>query len=769
MSHQSEHLYEFGPFQLDVGERLLLRDGESVPLTPKAFDLLLALVEHHGHLLEKDELLKLVWPDTFVEEANLSSNISLIRKSLGDGENGQRFIETVPKRGYRFVGNVREMEEGAIPTAEEPARLQRFIKDAGQMAGVNLETEPEERVRTAEDGALPLARIPESSDQQLASPAVASERSRRRERLAWIISAVFALVALISIIGYFRQTPVELLSIRSLIPPPENARFQFAGKNPGPVVISPNGRHLAFIATTPDGKNPIWVRSLNALTAQPLAGTEGASSPFWSPDGQWLGFFVGATLNKIKVSGEPPLKLCDLESLGGTGTWSRDGVIIFATDSIPGALYRVSASGGTPIAVTELNESQREVNHQFPYFLPDGRHFLYLATRGQGADRMTAGIYVASLDSQEKKLLLHDPSNIAYGSGYLLFGRGRALMAQPFDTERLEFTGEAFTIVDQVRYTTARRAVFSVSENGVLIHQTGAAVTDLQLVWFDRYGKRLGMLGDPDFYRDADLSPDGKKVAVDIRDTRHDRQDIWLYDVAHGLKTRFTLDSVPGSVPLWSPDGSRIVYCSNRKGHFNLYQKAANGDGAEEALVESSVTKYPTSWSRDGRFVLYFTTGDSKTRSDLWVLPMFGERKPFPFLQTEAMEVWGEFSPDGRWIAYVSSESGQGGVYIKPFPGPGGKQQVSIAGGSVTRWRGDGKELFYLAADNRLMAAEVKIEGSILEVGTVRTLFEIKPARQGRDFDVTADGQRFLVNTLVKDLETSPITLVVNWTADFKR
>ncbi len=532
-------------------------------------------------------------------------------------------------------------------------------------------------------------------------------------------------------------------------------------------MVSPNGRHLAFVASAPDGKSLIWVRPLNALTAQPLAGTEGASNPFWSPDSQWIGFFVGTTLRKIKASGDLPLKLCDLAYDGNAGTWSRDDVIIFAESY--GPLYRVSASGGVPSAATRLGESPREVNHRFPTFLPDGRHFLYLAMRGPGAERLGAGVYVASLDNQERKLLLPDHSNVVYGSGYLLFRRDRSLMAQPFDTERLELTGDAFPIADHLRiYTNPMSAVFSVSENGVLVYQAGTALAGSQLVWFDRNGEQLGVLGDPAYYRDADLSPDGKKVAVDIRDTRLDTQDIWFYDVARGLRTRFTFDSAPGAVPVWSPDGSRIIYCSKRKGPFDLYQRASNGAGTEEVLPESNLTKYPTSWSRDGRFVLYYTWGDPKTRADLWVLPMFGDRKPFPILQTEAIEAKGRFSPDGRWIAYISDESRQLEVYLTPFPGPGGKQQVSIAGGSEPRWRGDGKELFYLAADNKLMAAEVKIKDSTLEIGAVRSLFETHPAQQGR-VNVTADGQRFLINTLVEEKGSSPVTLVVNWTADLKR
>jgi eukaryotic-like serine/threonine-protein kinase len=723
-------------------------------------------------------LMRAVWPDSFVEEANLSYNISLIRKALGEGKNGERYIKTVPKRGYRFVGEVRGREENALPTTEEPPASQDFINDAEQLAGDDLETGPENNLPSAEGVVSPAAQLPEPSDQPSASLAAASERIRKRERFAWIVSAIFALVALISIINYFRQAPVEVRSIRALIPPPENARFQLArGINHGAIAVSPDGRHLAFVASTPNGKDFIWIRPLNVLTAQPLADTEGALSLFWSPDSQWLGFFAGRTLKKIKASGGPSIKLCEVAVQGSTGTWSPDDVIVFSTPTFSrlstptfSRLYQVPASGGVPSEVNKLDETHHEGNHLFPYFLPDGRHFLYLVMSGGKAEKQLEGIYVASLDNQERKLLLPDKSNVAYASGYLLFGRDRALMAQPFDTERLELKGDAFTVASQVQFhTNPRRFVFSVSQNGVLVYQASPRVDGSQLVWFDRSGRQVGVLGDPAHYRDPDLSPDGKKVAVDIRDSVTNRQDIWLYDVTRGLRTRFTSDSVPGAVPLWSPDGERLVYCSARRRPFDLHQRAANGAGTEEVLVESDLIKYPTSWSQDGRLLLYYAYGDSKTTYDMWVLPMFGERKPFLFLQTEAQEFWGEFSPDGRWIAYVSDESGQFEIYIRPFPGPGGKQQVSSAGGTTLRWRGDGKELFYLAADNKLMVVEVKISGSSLEIGALRPLFETNPAWQGRDFDVTADGQRFLVNNLVEERGSLPLTLVVNWTADLKR
>jgi Tol biopolymer transport system component len=351
-------------------------------------------------------------------------------------------------------------------------------------------------------------------------------------------------------------------------------------------------------------------------------------------------------------------------------------------------------------------------------------------------------------------------------------------MAQPFDVERLELTGDAIPIAEHVAVGGASGMAggFSVSETGVLAYLTGpadvggSAGVSSQLVWFDRNGKQNGTLGNQARYRDLELAPDGGRVAVSLFDLARRDFDIWLLDIARGLRTRFTFDPADELTSVWSPDGSRVVFSSPRKGRFDLYQKASSGAGVEEDLLVDSLDKYPVDWSPDGRFVL-FAVRAPKTGLDLWVLPL-ADRKAFPLLHTPFGEISGRFSADGRWIAYVSNESGRNEVYVTPFPGPGGKWQVSTAGGNQPRWRRDGKEMFYLGPDNTLMAAAVNGQDSAFEVGAVRSLFDTRaPSRwSGRSaYDVSADGQRFLVNTLAERAAAAPITLVVNWPALLKR
>jgi hypothetical protein len=363
-----------------------------------------------------------------------------------------------------------------------------------------------------------------------------------------------------------------------------------------------------------------------------------------------------------------------------------------------------------------------------------------------------------------------------YAQGYLLFLRAQTLMAQPFDVERLELTGDATPLVERVasggRIGTA--AGFSVSETGVLAYQTGPAGGALlsQLVWFDRSGKQIGALGDRARYGDLALTRDGGRLAVGLHDRAEGGRDIWLFDVARGLRTRFTFDAAEESAPVWSPDGSRVVFNSRRKGHLDLYQKASSGAGAEEELLADDFDKYPVDWSPDGRFILF---GVYPPRAgEFWVLPLFGDRKPFPFLQTKLGEAPGRFSPDGRWIAYASNESGRNEVYVAPFPGPGGKWQVSAGGGNWPRWRRDGREIFYLAPDNKLMAVVVNGQSSAFEVGAVRASFDTRALpnpilNQRSMYDASPDGQRFLVNTLAEEGRSAHITLVVNWRALLKR
>ncbi len=342
-------------------------------------------------------------------------------------------------------------------------------------------------------------------------------------------------------------------------------------------------------------------------------------------------------------------------------------------------------------------------------------------------------------------------------------------MAQPFDAKRLAVTGDAIPITDQMLFDIPfSLAAFSVSENGVLTFHSGGAL-QTRLAWFDGKGKELGFLGDAAQYFGLRLSPDGKKAAVDLVDSTTGNWDVWIYDLGRELRNRFTFDPAFDRYPIWSPDGSRIVFASSRKGPFSLYVKPSSGAAPEELLLQTETNLYPSDWSRDGRYLLY-SPDDPKTGRDLWALPLFGDRKPFPFLQSEFNErEFARFSPDGKWVAYVSDESGGEQVYVAPFPGPGGKWQVSTAGGAYPAWRGDGKEIFFLSSDDKLMAADVSARGSDFQVGAVRALFQARALRAGNVYDASRDGQRFLLNTASTEKSGLPVTLVVNWPAGLKK
>jgi Tol biopolymer transport system component len=402
-----------------------------------------------------------------------------------------------------------------------------------------------------------------------------------------------------------------------------------------------------------------------------------------------------------------------------------------------------------------------------PAFLPDGRHFLYTSISATGS----LSVYIGSVDGRERTLLLQDAANVQYAPSRLVFVRSATLVTQPFDAERRLLTGDAVPLVEGIGINPfTRTGLFSVSATGLLAYQAGAAFLS-QLTWFDRAGRKTSVLGDSADYNTVNLSPDGTRAAVSLRDTSGN-MDLWLVDVARGVATRFTFDPADERLGVWSPDGTRIAFDSARQGRATLYIKAANGSGPEDVVEASSLDKYATSWSTDGRFLLYNSgSGTPQTGNDVWILPLFGDRKPYPFLQTPFNEGRAQFAPDGRWIAYHSNESGRNEVYVAPFPGPGGKWQVSTAGGGSPRWRRDGKEIFYVALDGTLMAAAVSSRGAAFEVGNVSRLFNPRMRDQffGIPYDVSADGQRFLVNTLPERPVSSPISLVVNWPGLLKR
>jgi eukaryotic-like serine/threonine-protein kinase len=580
-----------------------------------------------------------------------------------------------------------------------------------------------------------------------------------RERLAWALAAAclaIAVIATATLVVVSPRVTTGGAELRFSISPPEQATF-------GTIAVSPDGRHVSFTASRADGTSQLWVRPLDSLSARLLPGTEEAAFPFWSPDSRFIGFFAREKLRKIAVSGGTVQTICDAPD-GRGGAWNRDDVIIFAPDR-EHALLRVPASGGSGTPVSTVDRP-RERGHLWPEFLPDGRHFLYLADSSQHEHH---GIYLGALDTTESKRLLSAQSSVAYSSdGYLLVARDGALVAQPFDANGLELAGEPVTVAEQVvqQYGLDHKADFSASMTGVLAYRSGGSPLN-HLVWVDRRGERAGMVGEPAVYAEPVLSPDETQLAVSVfdRDARPWVSDIWLLDLSGEGKSRFTFDRAAEFEPVWSPDGTQIVFSSNRQGTLDLYQKSASGSRSDEILLKSGSPKHAETWSPDGRYVVYSSV-EPKTKYDLWVLPLFGDRQPRPYLQSEFSEGQGQISPDGRWIAYTSNESGRFEVYVGAFPAPAGKWQVSTNGGADPRWRRDGQELFYIATDGKLMAVGVEA-GSVFEPGVPQPLFDIHVRHLWEDarnhYDVSRDGNRFLVATPVDDSGSLPVNVVVNW------
>jgi len=669
-----------------------------------------------------------------------------------------------------------------------PPSLDRVVKKC-------LAKDPDYRWQTARDLLDELKWVAETASQPGPASSVAhdglvsgvgSQVQPRPKGMPLARSAaavLFMTTVVLAAAMYVRREPLDTRVYRSSFVPPA----RLIGFPAGRLALSPDGQRLAFTAPSGDGRLMLWIRALDSLTASPLAGTDNAGGVFWSPDSRFVAFFADRKLKKIDVSGGPPLTLCDGE-VQAPGTWSRDDVILF-TPSLASGLSRVAAAGGTPAPVTMI-DGKNELAHAMPHFLPDGRHFLYAAvvpvtqvgSAGAGpvasAGPVVSRVYVASLDSAERKLILEGASNVYFDRGFLIFSRGTTLMAQPFDAATLTLGGQAGPLAEQVQIDTVNvaAAAYSISATGVLAFETGRPAGGSRLLWVDRTGKRIGALGEPARYgSEVNLSPDGRHASVVAADSGSAR-DVWIFDMARGIRTKFTFDPADDREPIWSPDGTRIVFNRTRMGALDLYQKAASGAGTEELLLADGFQKWPESWSPDGRFLLYFVAGpiSPPNMNDLWVLPLSGDKKPFPFVQSASfVEQRSQFSPDGRWVAYASNESGRFEVYLTPFPGPGGKFLVSTAGGNDPRWRRDGREIFYVSdGDKQMMATPVTANGSTVEVGAARPLFNLPalPTDQGRAFyDVSADGQRFLVNTVEEQAGVAPITVVVNWPALLRR
>jgi serine/threonine protein kinase len=625
-----------------------------------------------------------------------------------------------------------------------------------------LEKSPERRFQSATDVAFALESLTgvtsHPSQQTLVGVnALPVPRNWTRERLIWLgVTSILFIVALAFAVAYFSRQPARRPSVRLALSTPDNTTL------PTNVTVSPDGQRVAFIATSTEGKHLLWVRPLDSLTAQPLAGTDGANTPFWSPDSRLIGYFANRKLFKIDASGGRPQVLCEVSEYSG-GAWNRDGVILFGA---PEGLHRVSSQGGTPELATKV--SPKEEAHRWPSFLPDSRHFVFLADADTTENHH---IRVGSLDSQDSQILFGAISRVAFAQpGYLLYVNQGTLVAVPFDASTLKVTGDPVTVAERIADVGDNHEFdFSVSEEGTLAYQTGSVAS--QFTWFDRTGKKLGIVGEPAGSDYVALSPDGNTAAAGLLDADGRQSDIWLYDLTRGATSRLTFDPQGDGTPLWSPDGTRIVFGSNRAGTgvIDLYEKAASGAGDEQVLFKSLSAKFATSWSRDGQFIL-FENWLLQAKGAIWILSASGNHEAKPLLQSTAFnQGQAKFSPDAHFIAYVSDESGRMEVYVQRFPLSSDKWQISTGGGLQPLWRGDGKELFFITEDKKLMAADVKTEGKF-ESGIPRELFQGNMKTGfAYSYAATADGQRFLMSAPIDAPTAAPMTIVLNWTTGLKR
>jgi Tol biopolymer transport system component len=632
-----------------------------------------------------------------------------------------------------------------------PAALDHAIRQC-------LAKEPEGRWQNAGDLARELEWVSESNSRTGGKDPFADVR-KTREALAWLLSCALLLILIAAAIWWPKARPPEQ-TMYFPAPMPVPARD---------VAVAPNGRTVAVVAYLESARNnALWIYELGSPGAKSLADTKGATYPFWSADGRFLAFFADGKLKKLELSGGPVQTICDAPS-GRGGTWNKDGVIVFTPVASAGVgLYRIPASGGTATQASKLDTSRGELSHRWPKFLPDGRHYLYMAANFAGQKGVDA-IFVGSLDSDEKRFIVEADANASYAApGYLLFYRDKTLLAQHFDLKRFALTGEPTTILTDIQFQPqVKRAVFDASEHGLLVAQSGSGVALSQLFWFDRKGVQIGAVSKPEVYGNVSLSPNGKSAAVNQTDIASENTDVWIYDLERGSTKRLTFDPAADSVPVWSPDGARLVFSSNRNSIRNdLYMKNSDGSLDEKLIVQGGVNNFANDWSRNGKYLLFARD------ADLWFATV-PELKSEIFLKAPSISRNSQFSPDGKWVAYSSNETGRWEIYVTSFPEARGKWQVSTGGGEQPRWRGDGKELFYLSPDAEMMAAPVTT-GANFDAGTPVALFQTNPRQPVPLFDlfaydVTRDGQRFLILTQLKQAETAPMSIVLNWTAKLNK
>jgi Tol biopolymer transport system component len=695
------------------------------------------------------------------KEADARSDIFALGAVLYEMASGRRAF--FGKSQASIVAAILASEPQPISSIQpmSPPALDRVVRTC-------MAKDPDDRWQTTHDVKLQLQWIAEGGS-QAGVPAPVAARRRLSQNVAWAAAGVCLLAVLALAAALLLRTPRPALPLRASLLPPKNCSF-----DPYGFVISPDGKRLAFVAVATDkNENTLWVRSLNSVAAQELSGTDGAEYPFWSFDSSAIGFFTRNKLKKIDAGGGPVIALADVDG-GRGGTWGPDGTIVFSRKPQQEGLYQVSSAGGPVSEVTHYTKERKDDSHRWPWMLPDGRHFVfYMSSTTLTATNMdqdqVAGIYYVDRKTAKQTRLMPSDSGAQYANGYLFYLRQQNLMAQPFDPDSGTLSGSPVPMAEAVTYDSDRWiGGFAVSSSGVLGYVSGERKQS-QLFWYGRDGKEQGKLGSTGSHEVVALSPDGQRVATSLGELNSPGNDIWIYELGRGTATRLTFEGVNSGVPVWTHDGKTVAYTTNRHGG-DLYSKASSGLGGEQLLVESDDYKLPTDWTPDGKSLLYMNFAGGKGPR-LWIHQTAPEKKDYQLLHTNFYEEQGKFSPDGRWLAYVSEETGKDEVFVVPYPSLSSKWQVSTTGGEQVMWRGDGKELFYIAPDRKLMAVSVDAAGGTFKAGLPRALFTTSITGVHHSFwqyDVTRDGQKFIINIRLEQ-SLQPITLYANWERELKK
>ena len=647
-----------------------------------------------------------------------------------------------------LVARLLEHEPAPISTRQPltPAPLARLIATC-------LAKDPDERWQTSQDLVRALRWV--RDDQPRAVSSVPAPRAMSWRTVAWVAAAALAGALVATAVKQGPLTNVSRVAFPVFAPP----GTQFP-RGTAEMAVAPDGSGLVFVAIAAEGARQLWLRRFDAVHSVRLAGTEGANDPFWSPDSRWVAFFAGGKLLKVPRTGGQPQVLCDART-AARGTWNQSGTILFG-DFGESVVQRVPDSGGSPQPATVLDQSRGERAHLAPVFLPDGRRFVYLAIRADGRPELVQG----SLDSVDTHRMFESEANVGVAGPYLISLNRGVLVAQPYDPERPTEAGPPVKIADQVLSDPPRRSGVPFSAGSRVIAYRSASPNS-RLLWFDRTGRNLASFPSDADYHHPRLSPDEKSLLIEKTDPAIGFHTIWFLDLLRGTASRLVADPVGAHQPVWSPDGRRLAFASNRLGGLAVFMAPADGSaGAEAVLPGETAPVFVADWSRDGRYLL--NQVNRVGNPDLEILRL-ADRARRTFAGSAASEIQGQFSPDGSWIAYTSDESGSSEVYVRHFAGTGAKWQISTHGGAQGRWRGDGRELFYLALDGRLMAVDIRASGASFEAGAPRTLFNTGITGSFVDrtnqYLVTLDGQRVLVNRSAEDENSAPITIVMNWDA----